>query len=180
MFPVLPIISIIPLLELNQKINDSLNKNISHFCPFSLGKNKSQNHCAHYVSHIMGYELPGASCKNFTYADKQLPDKGATIRVNDIFAKSTEKGPLANKPAAFESCLIFVTISSNVTRKNGVYSMGSHPRKHIGILWGGKIWNYSNTQNKVVADTVSGFETKFKRAYKTPGATVDFYYGKFL
>jgi hypothetical protein len=44
----------------------SLNKKISDLCPFSIAKKTSENHCAHYVSHMMGYELPGATCKNST------------------------------------------------------------------------------------------------------------------
>ncbi len=61
-------------------IGRSLNKSIEALCPFSIGKNRSQNHCAHYVSHIMGYEFTGVTCKNFTWTDKQKSAKGATIK----------------------------------------------------------------------------------------------------
>ncbi|BBA32193.1 hypothetical protein sS8_0225 [Methylocaldum marinum] len=87
-------------------IERSLGMNISRICPFNIAKNNSENHCAHYVSHIMGYELPGATCKNATWADKQKPAKGATIRVNDLFGAVPVTGPLANKPAALTECLI--------------------------------------------------------------------------
>lgn len=115
-------------------ISGSLSKHISYLCSFSIGKNNRQNHCAHYVSHVMGYELTGPTCKNFTWDDKQKNDKGATIRVNDLFRKSPEKGLLANKPAALKECLIFVTLSSNVKDVDGEFVMGNHPRKHIGML----------------------------------------------
>lgn len=57
-------------------ISASLNKNISALCPFSIARNSAQNHCAHYVSHMMGYEFPGPTCKNFTRA---YNTPGATV-----------------------------------------------------------------------------------------------------
>lgn len=158
----------------------SLNKNISSLCPFSIGNNSSQNHCAHYVSHIMGYEFAGATCKNFTWADKQKPESGATIRVDDLFKKCPETGLLTNKPAALTECLIFVTLASNVAKVGTRLTMGNNPRKHVGILTQGKVWNYSNTTNKVVSDLLASFTNKFSHAYKTSGTTVEFYYGKFI
>lgn len=161
-------------------LSNSLGKNISHLCPFSIGKNNSENHCAHYVSHMMGYELPGATCKNATWADKQQKAKGATIRVNDIFAACQTKGVLTNKPAVITECLIFVTLNTNITKFGQQLKMNTHPKKHIGILYQGKVWNYSNSHNKVVADLLSVFQNKFAHAYKTSGSTVEFYYGNFI
>lgn len=161
-------------------IERSLGMDISRICPFSIAKNNSENHCAHYVSHIMGYELPGATCKNATWGDKQKPAKGASIRVNDLFGAVPFTDPLANKPAALTECLIFVTLSSNIKTVGTKLVMGTHPKKHVGILSQGKVWNYSNTHNKVVADILALFQTKFSNAYKTAGTTVEFYYGKFI
>lgn len=161
-------------------IDRSINKKISDLCPFSIAKNNSQNHCAHYVSHIMGYEFPGPTCKNFTLADKQNAAKGATIRVDDLFKRSPQTDLLANKPAALTECLIFVTLASNVTMSSNILMMGNHPKKHVGILIKGKVWNYSNSNNKVVSDLLTQFQTKFTNAYATAGTTVEFYYGKFI
>jgi len=58
--------------------------------------------------------------------------------------------------------------------------MNTHPKKHIGILFQGRVWNYSNSQNRVVADLLSVFEAKFTHSYKTSGSIVEFYYGKFI
>jgi hypothetical protein len=157
-----------------------LNKNISAICPFSLGRNAAQNHCAHYVSHMMGYEFTGPTCKNFTLADKSLPAKGDTIRVDDIFKNSTEIGVLSTKPSNLDECLVFVTLSSNVKKFGVSLVMGNNPKKHIGILSQGRVWNYSNTNKKVVCDLLPAFITKFANAYKTPGTTVEFYYGRFI
>ncbi|WP_444928891.1 hypothetical protein ACJJIF_13605 [Microbulbifer sp. SSSA002] len=133
-------------------LGQSLGKSIGQICPFSLGKINTQNHCAHYVSHMMSYEFPGPTCKNFTWADKQKSVIGATIRVDNIFKQCTKSDLLSAKPAAVTECLIFVTLASNVTRKATKYVMANHPKKHIGILNQGKVWNYSNTKNQVVSD----------------------------
>ncbi|PCK07291.1 MAG: hypothetical protein COA42_15150 [Alteromonadaceae bacterium] len=158
----------------------SLNKSISQLCPFSIGKINNQNHCAHYVSHMMGYEFSGPTCKNFTWADKQQPAKGATIRVDDVFKSCKLTGLLSAKPASVTECLVFVTLSSNVKKVGDRLFMGNNPRKHIGILQKGKVWNYSNSNNKVVSDLQAAFITKFTRAYKKTGTTVEFYYGTFV
>jgi len=162
------------------ELGRSLNKNINSLCPFSIAKNPSQNHCAHYVSHMMGYELNGATCKNYTWADKQEIARGATIRVDDVFKNCPETGLLSNKPAALTECLIFVTLALNITKTGSKLVMGNSPKKHIGILSQNKVWNYSNTNNKVVADLLTTFTTKFTHAYHTTGTTVEFYYGKFI
>ena len=105
---------------------------------------------------------------------------GATIRVNDLFSASPIKDLLENKPAVVNECLIFVTISSNIKNIGSSYEMSTHPKKHVGILYQGKVWNYSNTNNRVVSDTLAMFQTKFTNAYKTAGNTVEFYYGEFI
>ena len=161
-------------------INKHLNKHISTLCSASLGKNNGQNHCAHFVSHVMEYELPGVTCKNLSLTDKQSVAKGATIMVNELFNKCTKVDKWDAKPASTLSCLVFVTISSNVKKLGNKSQMGDHPLKHIGILHQGKIWNYSNTNNKVVADIPTQFISKFSTIYKKAGNTVDFYYGSFL
>lgn len=47
---------------------------------------------------------------------------------------------------------------------------------HVGIVFGGQVFNYSNSQGKVVADgSVELFHAKFKRAYA--GDDISLYYG---
>ena len=58
--------------------------------------------------------------------------------------------------------------------------MGSFKKKHIGIYHQSKVWHYGNTQDKVYSDPLAIFKSKYERAYKTKGATVEFYYGDFL
>jgi len=112
----------------------SLGKSIRQLCPFSIAKMDNQNHCAHYVSHMMGYEFPGPTCKNFTWADKQKPAKGATIRVDDIFKQCVTTELLAAKPAAVTECLVFVTLANNVKKVGSKLVMGNNPKKHLSSI----------------------------------------------
>lgn len=161
-------------------LSESLDKSISDICSFSIAKDSKQNHCAHYVSHMMSYELKGATCKNFTWDDKQKEDSGATLRVDDIFASSPETGLYNKKPSCLTECLVFVTLASNVKKVGNRLQMGNQPKKHIGILKDGIVWHYSNSKNKVLSDSIATFKNTFSSAYSTAGTTVEFYYGKFL
>lgn len=50
------------------------------------------------------------------------------------------------------------------------------PQKHVGIHFGGKVYNFSNSQHKVVADaSVEAFHAKFKKAYS--GGDISLFYG---
>lgn len=165
---------------LTDTLNNSVGQSISEICSFSIANDSNQNHCAHYVSHMMGYELEGATCKNFTWNDKQKDEKGATLRVDDVFAASPETGSHAKKPPCLTTYLIFVTLASNVQKVGNRLQMGNQPKKHIGIVVDGVVWHYSNTNNKVVSESVTSFKSKFSSAYTTAGTTVEFYYGKRL
>lgn len=156
-----------------------LGKRIDAICPFSLGKKHDHNHCAQFVSHVMGYEF-AVTCKNLTAADKQRAENGASIRVNEIFNIAPEVGSWAKRSPALTSCLIFVTNSGNVQQRGPRLEMKDSEKKHIGIFLNGSVWHYSNTSDKVVQDAEALFITKFKHHYTTAGQTVEFFYGRFL
>ncbi len=168
------------LKEPPQILPSYLNKHISYFCAATLAKDDLQNHCAHFVSHVMQYEVEGsATCKTFTLKDKKTIEHGASIRVNEVFNKLQKTGEWESRPEHLRACLMFVTISSNMRNRGNHLVMGDRKKKHIGILYKDKIWNYSNSNDKVVADSVAIFINKFKHYYITAGNTVNFYYGGF-
>ena len=43
--------------KLPANIETYLNKPISQICPFSIGLNNNQNHCAHFVSRNLGQSI---------------------------------------------------------------------------------------------------------------------------
>lgn len=162
-----------------QRIDSTVGSRIDKICHSSLGSDFNQNQCAHYVSHLMGYDLSkNASCKYLSYADSQDDAvEGATIRVDVIFNKinvrSREK---ITRDSCYAPGLIFVTQARNIKPDE---SMGNMPAKHIGVLIWPWVYHYSNTANKVKKEHISQFMNTFEQVYGGNGAVV-FYRGAFL
>lgn len=167
------------MIKTSVPLADAVGKHISHFCPFDLSTQNQKNHCAHLVSHLLGYEF-GTTCKNQTWDEKQRPEKGAAIRVNELFNRLSDRGVWSNRPAHLCACLIFVTNGSNVRSVGYQLEMQRSPSKHVGIFLNGTVWHYSNGGDAVVSDTELGFMTKFNASYRRSGDTVEYYYGAFL
>ncbi|WP_075179595.1 hypothetical protein [Neptunomonas phycophila] len=155
---------------------------ISTLCPHSIGKRDKDNHCAHFVSHIMGYNVGVANCKNYTWSDKQLDTTGVTIRVDDLFNSSLSnlKGDWANKPKSLTECLIYVTRESNITRNATSIRMGSNSVKHVGVFTNGKVYHYGNTKEEITCDLPEKFISKFTQSYGGNSKKVSFFYSWFL
>lgn len=132
-----------------QELAAFLGKNISQICGNQYA-NGNDNHCAHFVSHAMGYQF-GATCRMMSGG--QQP--GANIRVQEIFPRCASVGTWASRPTAVSPCLVFITNASNVDL--GHKTMANVPRKHIGIFVNGLIFHYSNSQHQVVQQTPDQF-----------------------
>jgi hypothetical protein len=128
----------------------------------------AQNHCAHFVSHAHGIKL-GMLCGDMTFKTKGT---GASIRCDELYNRLTRKGPWVEKPTVTDGLLIFVLSARNV--KNG--TMLNVPQKHVGIHFGGRVYNFSNSHHKIVVDpTVEAFHNKFKHTYA--GGDISLFYG---
>jgi hypothetical protein len=108
------------------------------------------NHCAHFVSHVLGYRW-GVTCQMM--GTGKAP--GAMLRVQELFPKCRSVGAWSLRPASLKTCLVFITRASNVNLSGKV--MANVPRKHVGIFADGFVWHYSNSQQKVVRQTPSQF-----------------------
>ncbi len=145
-----------------------LGKSIADICPNSFAS-PAQNHCAHFASHALGIQL-GMLCGDMAFKTKGT---GASIRCDELFNHLPLRGEWANRPSASDGILIFVTSASNVRGGNTMLNV---PQKHVGIHFGGRVYNFSNSQHKVVADpTVDAFHRKFMQAYS--GGNVSLYFG---
>lgn len=147
-------------------------KSISDIC--DIGYHKfNDNHCAHFVSHVMGYNFGAVTCANLTLMLKQeakkLNKKGATLRVDDVFKKCREVGKWEDKKPTVTACLVFIINKKNVNLKKK--TMSNVPRKHIGIYCNNKIWHYSNSKNKVISQTAA----EFKKHYGSSSAALKTY-----
>lgn len=133
-----------------------LGKNINRICDNRFHANDA-NHCAHFVSHATGLEF-SYNCRDYQGGHKP----GANIRVHEIFAECPRVGRWEDANAAVDQ-LIFVTRKDvvNIATK----TMQNIPQKHIGVYQNGFVFHYSNTDDKVVKQTVSDFYARFQAAY---------------
>jgi hypothetical protein len=132
-----------------QQLDGYLGKAIGEICPNAYAST-ADNHCAHFVAHALGYKF-GVTCQMMGNGK----GVGATLRVQELFPKCPSVGVWSLRPAALTTCLVFITRAANVNLAGKV--MANVPRKHVGILFGGFIWHYSNSQQQVVKQTPSQF-----------------------
>ncbi|WP_341936849.1 hypothetical protein [Marinimicrobium sp. C2-29] len=167
------------LTQVKTDLETSVGQRIDEICSSTLGSNFDQNQCAHYVSHMLGYDFSqSASCKYLTFDDSRNDDvKGATIRVDVIFNKlvSAHRQKLV-KNMCYRPGLVFVTQERNIQSTG---DMGNTPAKHIGIMIWPWVYHYSNTQNKVKKEDATSFINTFTSAYAGNGPVV-FYRGEFI
>lgn len=127
-----------------------LGKGISEICANKYNKS-SDNHCAHFVSHVLALSF-GYTCKSQTGGK----NTGANLRVHEVFARCASRSEIIECSTS-PSGLIFVSASTNFVTKNNETTLNNVPRKHIGVLNGGVVWHYFNTQNKVIKQNMSDF-----------------------
>ncbi|MGF1860558.1 hypothetical protein [Photobacterium profundum] len=159
--------------DLLQRLDNSLGKDISEICDGKFHK-KTANHCAHFVSHIVGFDF-SFNCKEF----KGGSGTPANVRVHEVFSQCPKVGSWDDVDLNKEQ-LVFVTKTDNVDLKNK--KMRNVPQKHIGIFAAGFVYHYSNSRDEVVKWTHQAFLKEFDRIYKGkqglfygsfPGADLD-------
>jgi hypothetical protein len=132
-------------------LNAYLGQHISQICGIGYSSD-SDNHCAHFVSHVLGYQF-GVTCRTMIHG-RGTP---ASIRVQEVFARCLQVGPWDDLPTPLFWGLVFITNATNVNVQSR--QMQNVPRKHIGIFLGGsrQIWHYSNSRRQVVSQTPAEF-----------------------
>lgn len=126
---------------------------ISAICAAVRFVKDADNHCAHFVNHVLGFDAP-LTCAQMT--GRSGPS--ANIRVHETFAACPVVGDFAQRPTD-EPCLAFTTQRSAVDLN--ARTMSNVPKKHIGIFCDGEIWHYSNSGRKVVRQTPAAFSQHF-------------------
>lgn len=183
------IISCIPGFGI-ANLDTYVGKSIEQICSFGYGKvADAENHCAHFVAHALNLQI-GTLCSGLLAYNKTTATsrqsvrqnelaglkglRGASIRVNEIYnaIESGAKGSFDARPSTSDDCLIFATLPANIDGKRT--TMGTMPRKHIGIHRAGKVWHYGNTKDRVECDSIAAFKAKFLKAY---GASTLFLWG---
>lgn len=130
-------------------LNSYLGKNIKDICLYGF-TDDAKNHCAHFVSHVLNLDF-GYTCKG-----------KANLRVHEIFQRCQNSYEFNSCPPVI-SGLIFVSQYRNfdAARK----TMRNVPKKHIGIIYNGNIWHYSNrsSNEKVIVQQMVNFIDHYRR-----------------
>lgn len=145
--------------QLNQRVGQP----IDSICPNGYA-NSDDNHCAHYVSHVLCFDF-GTTCLSMVNGK----GPGANIRVQQLFEKCPQVGRWEDRPDTVHQCLVFVTDASNVHLSQK--KIDNVPKKHVGIYFAGKIWNYSNSHGEVRCVTPHQFQLTY------PGNNIALFYG---
>jgi hypothetical protein len=148
-------------LNLTAELLDAyVGKPITDLCSLGFGSvGDEHNHCAHFVGHVLTLNHDanvGTTCASMIWEGRKKQEDGACIRVNEVFNRQTQLTEADEK-----GCLIYITTEGNVSTKDGVTTMGSHKRKHIGIYLDGNVWHYGNTKDKVKKQTLAEFEKHY-------------------
>lgn len=146
-------------------LNSYLGHSIAKICPNGYA-NKADNHCAHFVSHVLGFDF-GLTCDQMVHN----ADSGVNLRVQELFFNCPGVGAWEDLPAPTFACLAFVTAASHVKLERKI--MVNVPRKHVGIYFNGFIWHYSNSRGKVIKQTPNEFRHHY------PGNDIALFYGLF-
>jgi hypothetical protein len=150
---------------MKDKLEAAVGRTIGDFCKSGFTKS-TDNHCAHFVSHMLGYAF-GFTCRQMTGKGSNT----ATIRVHELFPQCPA---LSAFGAGVADGIVFVTDASNVDLVKR--TMRNVPQKHVGILCDGNVYHYSNTIDEVVRQTPSEFLTRFRGVY---GAGAALFWGSF-
>ena len=137
-------------------------KTMKELCPHNHYDNPNDNHCAHFVSHTLGM-AKGKTCGDVV---QRTVDKGASIRCNELYNALTQRGPWDDKQAR-DGILIFATSTGNML--NG--RMQDSPQKHVGILFGGTVYNYHNPHAVGTDDSVAAFVERLRTHYNDKSVT---------
>lgn len=131
--------------ELSKTYLDSfLGKTVEDFCETFGAVGDINNHCAHWVSHVLGFRI-GKLCNQMAWQHRKDFEIGRSLVVNDIFNECPERGHWKDKPKNLQSCLIFAVAAHGLNNKAAKLTMDNVPRKHVGIYFQGLAYNYHNT-----------------------------------
>ncbi|MBK7704220.1 MAG: hypothetical protein IPJ30_00225 [Acidobacteria bacterium] len=129
--------------------------------------NDNENHCAHFACHILGLRF-GATCRGMTGQGDRADS--ASIRVQEVFERCRRVGRWGDKPASILSGFIFVIAPGNISIRR--HTMSNVENKHLGIFVGNTVWQYKNSERKVVKQTPEEFSRHYGPGY-------GIYYGEF-
>jgi hypothetical protein len=140
-----------------------LGQSVTDFCGKYGRVGDSENHCAHFVSHVLGLRIPGAAlCSNvggslYAYEERR---NGFCLRVNQVFNSCTNRARWDDGDLPASVCFVVATLEANIESENPL-TIGTMSRKHIGFYVGGQVYNYGNTHDKVRKTPLADFKRHY-------------------
>jgi hypothetical protein len=140
-----------------------LGQSLVDFCGKYGSVGDNQNHCAHFVSHVLQLRIPGAAlCSNvggssYTYAERR---NGFCIRVNQIFNSCSNRARWDDKSVPSGVCFVVATLEANIESEDPL-TIGEMKKKHIGFYTAGHVYNYGNTNDKVRKTPLADFKRHY-------------------
>lgn len=133
-----------------------LGKDIKDICGNAF-HDATLNHCAHFVSHALGLSF-SFHCGQMTGGSKPP----GNLRVHELFAQCPRVGHWDDvDETKIQLCFVTRKDVVNLPAKQ----MQNIPQKHVGIHADGYVYNYSNTNDRVVKVTVEEFLDRFQQVY---------------
>jgi hypothetical protein len=132
------------------QLDSWLGKSMTNICLNGYNA-RGDNHCAHFVSHALSLDF-GYTCKQHT----GKRNRGANLRVQETFAQCANVQEIHECNTALTG-LVFVSAATSFVVQGGKTVLNNVPKKHIGMLLGGFVWHYSNSQHQVVKQPMSQF-----------------------
>lgn len=152
---------------MHDQLGGYVGQSIGQICNLGFAS-PAQNHCAHFVSHALGINV-SVLCGDMQYATRH---RGATIRCNELYNNLAVRGPWSARPKSAVCLLAFVVSARNVVSN----FMHDVPQKHVGIVYGSDVYNYSNTHHQVVCDkSPQMFLSRFQGLYS--GGDISLFFG---
>lgn len=140
-----------------------LGQSVKDFCGRYGDIDDSENHCAHFVSHVLQLRIPGAAlCSNVGGSDYPYHERrnGFCIRVNQVFNSCKNRAIWTDDSAPQSVCFVVATIAGNIISQNPL-TIGSMRKKHIGFYVAGWVYNYGNTNDKVRKSAINDFKRHY-------------------
>src|SRR5256714_15215463 len=109
---------------------------IDKICQNTIVHEHGQNHCAHFVCHVMAYsQIPGAVKCTVRGTNGGF---AVHIRGNEVYTYAPRRQTWGAGGRLQEPCLAVATVAQNVQQRPGLPpTVGEHQRKHIGLYTGG-------------------------------------------
>jgi hypothetical protein len=161
-----------PALITEAALDAYLGQSVEDFCSMFGKKGDVHNHCAHWVSHALGFRI-GKLCNQMTFEHRKRSDDGRSLTVDALFNQCPERDYWDKKPDNLTTCLIFAVLPKGIGKSGGTLTMSAIANKHVGIYLNGHAYNYHNKSSEGVHKDSAQF---FKSLY---GSTTVVLYGTF-